>query len=225
MSIQWQTANGSALAGQDYVGASGTLTWTDGDVAPKSISVASLNNPAIGPSKSFSVTLSSPTQGATVAGSPSATVSLTAQPCNAWLFAHFGAGANNAALAAESADPDGDGLANLLEYVLGAVPDAPSSASVPIRGTVSVAGQSYLTLTFTRDTGVTDASCIVQQSLDLQTWNDGSSYRASGGVASNAFTVEVSRVPAGSGRETVTVRDTQPLSSSGSFLRLKATRP
>ena len=225
VSVQWQTTDGSALAGQDYVAASGTLAWGDGDAAPKPIGVTPLHNPLIGPSKSFSVTLSSPTQGATIAGSAGATVSLTEAPFNAWLFTHFAANANTASLAAESADPDGDGLENLLEYVLGADPVAPSAGSVPAAGTVSVSGQTYVSLSFTRDTTVPDATCLVQQSLDLQAWNDGSSYRASGGVPSNTFTVEVSRQPAGAGRETITVRDAHPLSSGVSFLRLRATRP
>ncbi len=225
VTLNWQTANGTAIAGQDFTAASGVLTWTDGDSAAKPINLTSMNNPLIGASKTFTVTLSGPTQGATIGGSASASITLTETPVDAWRFANFGSNANTSTIAGDNADPDADGLANLLEYVLGANPNGPSASSQPVNGLTAVSGQTYVTLTFTRDTTVPDATCLVQQSPNLQAWNDGSSYNASTTVASNAFTVQVSRVPAGAGRETITVRDVNPTSGGDSFLRLKATRP
>lgn len=226
VSVQWQTVNGTALAGTDFSAASGTLSWTDGDTAPKPISVTALNPSAIGPSKTFTIQLTGPTFGASIGGSASATVTLTEPPYQAWLYGHFGAGANSPAVAGDLVDTDADGLGTLLEYVLGSDPNAASLASQPVLGRTTVGSQEYVTLTFTRDTTVPDATCLVQRSADLLTWNDGSSYHAGGGVPSNAYTVEVSRFPAGPGRETIVVRDAVPVSgASESFLRLKATRP
>lgn len=224
VSVGWQTADGSAVAGTDYVAASGTLSWTDGDTAAKTITVTSLNNPVIGPGKTFQVLLQNPTFGATFGGPVAAVAYLEENYYNQYLYNAFGAGANNPNLAGATADADFDGLGTLLEYVLGANPNAPSAASVPVLGMTSVSGQIYQTLTFTRSTDVPDATCTVQRTLDLQTWNDGSSYNAGGSTPANAFTVEVSRTPAGPGLETITVRDTQPFTGQ-SFLRLKATRP
>ncbi|MBS0658832.1 MAG: hypothetical protein JSR82_11390 [Verrucomicrobia bacterium] len=225
VSVQWQTVAGTATPGVDYTAATGTLSWSDGDTAAKTISVTALNPAAIGPSKSFAVSLSGATFGATIGGGGSATVTLTEAPYQAWLFSHFGAAANNAAQAGDTADTDGDGLGTLLEYVLGTDPTSNASAALPTVGRTNVGGLDYVTLTFIRDTTVPDATCVVQRSADLQTWQDGSSYSASATVSANAFTVEVSRLPAGPGRETITVRDAQPVAGGESFLRLKATRP
>jgi poly(3-hydroxybutyrate) depolymerase len=62
------------------------------------------------------------------AGSISATLTLTVTldppvvPIEAWRSAHFGASAINPAIAGDAADPDGDGINNLLEYTNGTDP-------------------------------------------------------------------------------------------------------
>ena len=43
-------------------------------------------------------------------------------PLETWRAAHFGADTNNPAISGDLADPDGDGLQNLLEYALDADP-------------------------------------------------------------------------------------------------------
>ena len=47
MSVSWQTVADSATANQDFTSASGTLSWSAGDLAPKTITVA-INDDAIG---------------------------------------------------------------------------------------------------------------------------------------------------------------------------------
>ena len=52
------------------------------------------------------------------------TVTLTPPviPLEAWRLAHFGASQTNADIAGDTADPDGDGVNNLLEYTNGTDP-------------------------------------------------------------------------------------------------------
>ena len=77
ISVQFATSNGSAVAGTDYTATSGTLQWADGDGASKSIVVPISNASPFTGSKSFSLTLTSPSSGATLSSPSSATVSIT----------------------------------------------------------------------------------------------------------------------------------------------------
>jgi poly(3-hydroxybutyrate) depolymerase len=67
-------------------------------------------------------------------GSTSAILVLTATldppvvPIDAWRSAHFGASAINPDIAGDSADPDGDGISNLLEYTHGTDPLAANAS-------------------------------------------------------------------------------------------------
>ena len=70
VTVSYSTASGSAVAGTDFTAASGTLSWSDGDASAKSLSVPISTTPGFSGTKSFSVTLSAPTGGATL-GSPS----------------------------------------------------------------------------------------------------------------------------------------------------------
>ena len=64
VSVNFSTINGAAIAGTDYVAASATLNWADGDTAVKNITITLLNNPTFAASKSLSITLSAATFGA-----------------------------------------------------------------------------------------------------------------------------------------------------------------
>lgn len=68
-----------------------------------------------------------------------------------------------------SADSDGDGVSNLLEYALGGNPVSAASAPAPALG-ISNSGGTFLTFTFTRATN--DTTYIVQGSSDLSIWTD-----------------------------------------------------
>ena len=223
LSLTYASTDGTAQSGVDYTAVNGQLNWTDGDASTRSINVGLLNPTTIGSSKSFTVSLSN----SSALGTPTiTTVTIQETPFATWQFQHFGGNANVIAIGGPAADPDGDGLSNLVEYVLGLDPAANSSPGTPIQTSVSSGGQTYLALAFTRDTTVSDATCVVEQTLDLQSWNTGSSYNAAGSIPTNAFTTEVSRMPAGPGRETIVVRDTVPQNARlKSFMRLKATIP
>ncbi len=68
-----------------------------------------------------------------------------------WRQTHFGPAATDAGEAADAADPDADGLPNLLEYALGADPLAPSPPALPTLQLSALGPQpSRLRLTFNR---------------------------------------------------------------------------
>jgi len=80
-SVQWSTANGTAVAGTDF-GASGvtapvtgTLNWAAGDSVSKSISIPIVNDTTPEGARTFTVSLSSPT-GANIGAVPTVNVTL-----------------------------------------------------------------------------------------------------------------------------------------------------
>ena len=66
VSVNFATANGTATAGSDYTANSGTVTFADGDTAAKTITVSVIGDTFDEPDETFTVTLSSPTGGATL---------------------------------------------------------------------------------------------------------------------------------------------------------------
>ncbi|MFA5970638.1 MAG: Calx-beta domain-containing protein [Sphingomonas sp.] len=67
VSVGFATANGSAVAGNDYNAASGTLTFAPSDTT-KTITVSTIDDTINEPTESFSVVLSAATGGATING-------------------------------------------------------------------------------------------------------------------------------------------------------------
>src|SRR5207253_402857 len=66
-----------------------------------------------------------------------------------------------------NADPDGDGLVNLIEYALGFAPKSANSNSLPA---VSVVGSDW-TYTYTRPSDRPDVTYTVEASTDLSSWS------------------------------------------------------
>jgi hypothetical protein len=122
-----------------------------------------------------------------------------------------------------TADPDMDGLTNLLEAAGGGDPLQPGAAALAL-SIVSVAGQSYHALTFVRDPSVADVTMTVQVSSDLSHWTDGSTYGPGGILPDTAATAEVSRFTTG-GLETITVRSKTPSGASREFMRILVDGP
>lgn len=123
-----------------------------------------------------------------------------------WADDHFGPD-SDPAIAGPNADPDGDGLTNLLEYALGGDPRTANPDVLPFQDVEHVAGQDYLTLTFTRPVDLNDLSYRVDASTDLVIWK--------------ATPVELRVTANGDGTETVVYRDAEPVGQSGRrFLRL-----
>ncbi len=75
VSVNFTTADGTAVAASDYTTNSGTLNWANGDATAKTIPIQILDDLLIEPGEAFTVTLNTPTGGATIADS-SATVQI-----------------------------------------------------------------------------------------------------------------------------------------------------
>ena len=119
------------------------------------------------------------------------------------------------AISGDTADPDGDGIPNLAEYAFNTNPKTADLSGLPVMGTVNVGGSDYLALSYLQVLFNTDITCTVQVSGDLTTWNSGP-----------GFTAVVSTVDNGDGTETITVRDTTPISSATKrFIRVHISRP
>jgi hypothetical protein len=141
-----------------------------------------------------------------------AVVTIKDDPRHDWRFHQFTADRrDNPLFTAWSADPDSDGLRNLQEYAFGRVAALPDGSSVGTLGTVNVAGNDYLSITFTRRSGEELLGFAVEATPDLSfaSWPD-------------AAILHGDPVPAGEGLETVTYRDIVPVSAGQQrFLRVR----
>ena len=98
-------------------------------------------------------------------GSASAQLEITGMTYDLWQAAAFTALEIEAGLAGQSADPDADGLENLLEYALGS---DPRFYSPPPGMTL---GATHLELTFVRPKGLSDLSYHAESGSDLAGWS------------------------------------------------------
>ena len=81
-------------------------------------------------------------------------VSVFDTPFAVWRFEQFGANTNNAGVSGETADPDSDGIVNLLEYALNLDPNISGVAGLPAPQIDPVCG--CLALTYTKVLAATD---------------------------------------------------------------------
>ena len=197
--VNYATApGGTAVAGQDYVTTSGTLSWASGDAAAKSFTITLLNNQQAGTNKTVFLTLSNATGGAYLGSVSNSvlTITNTTPPPSAyavWKSFHFGANANNPAIAGDAADPDGDGLANALEYALGSDPNV-ADTNRPVLGSIV---SNHFELQFNRNTSATDMTYSVQATLGFTNdWSNVVTYLPGSGWLTNAPGATITESPA-----------------------------
>jgi choice-of-anchor B domain-containing protein len=77
VTIQFATADGTALAASDYTARTGTVTWEDGDTTEKTIAVTVTNDTQDEGTERFGITLSNPGGGLVVEGASSFEVTVT----------------------------------------------------------------------------------------------------------------------------------------------------
>ena len=119
--------------------------------------------------------------------------------------------------ATPAADPNANGISNLVEYALGISPADSGLTGLPQLGIVDVVGTDYISLTFTRRTGADDLNYAVQYSEDLIDWNPFTPAWSSDGADQSKV---VSTINNGDGTETITVRHPFPMTESKQFMRL-----
>ncbi len=76
VSVDYATLDGTAVAGEDYTARTGTLSWADGDGAPKTISIPISNDGLIEIDETLGLSLSNPAGGATIVAPSSATLTI-----------------------------------------------------------------------------------------------------------------------------------------------------
>ncbi len=142
----------------------------------------------------------------TFAGVP---VEVSGQSMENWRLAQFGSDASNPALGGDLADPDFDGMVNLLEYALGLNPRLADRPSLTPE-TIQLDGQTYLRLTVARSPAATEVQLIIEAT---QTPDAARSWTAAGTV------VEINTP------DTLRARTLLPATSAAAqYLRLKVTR-
>ena len=126
-----------------------------------------------------------------------------------WRFSVFGVEANNPLIAGNDADPDHDGLQNLIEYALGFQPLTPDPAGTGIvHDLVTVGNQEHLRCTIIHNPLASDVILSVQFNNDLTSPNN---WTTAGGIT------EID-LP-----NTLIVRDATPLGhATKRFLRVHA---
>lgn len=129
-----------------------------------------------------------------------------------WRRAKFGSAATTGT-AADLADADGDGVANLLEYALGGEPkSAVATTTLLAPSLVRDEGNDYIAVTFSRRR-CCDVGYTIESSADLVDWTAGA-VQIGGPLVLSDFA------------ERVTCRDRLPITSGARrFLRLRVSTP
>ena len=76
VSINYSTANGTAIAGTDYTAASGTLQWAAGELGERTVNIAITNNTTVTGDRSFQLNLANISGGAVLDGPTSAAITI-----------------------------------------------------------------------------------------------------------------------------------------------------
>lgn len=140
-----------------------------------------------------------------------------ATPYATWQSQHFTAAQMaNPAVTGDTADYDGDGIPNLLEYALQLDPTTANRGGLPTLGEMVVNGSEYQTLSYTQVIGATDVVYVAEVSSDLMTWQSGTNYLTTVSVTANADNLT----------NTVMVRDLASIDAGGPrFIRLRVNHP
>ena len=103
------------------------------------------------------------------------------EPSLNWKAFHFGNNATNSAIAGDFADPDGDGILNLLEYALGSDPNMAGAGNS--LSALVVGGHSRIS--FNRNASAMDLTYVLETSSDQNGWSAALTYTAASGWLSS----------------------------------------
>jgi hypothetical protein len=219
-------AGGTAVNGADYTGVSGVLNWTNGESDSKTFTLPVLDNTNVQPDVTVNLALSDPTNAASALGvQPTAVLTVIEPPIDAWKLGYFGANANNPAIAGDAADPEQDGIANLLAYAYAFNPLVVNTN--PFTG--KLVGKQFQ-LYFPRNPSAGDLTYLVQASGNLSLWSNLLTFTAATGWVTNTPGVTVAESASNGVPPTqfVTVTATTAtnvmLAATNQFLRLQIHR-
>ena len=214
LTVGYSTVAGTAAATADYTTTSGVLTWADGDTATKTITVPLASDGVSETAETFTVNLGAPLVGGALLGARQQAVVRVASAFATWQAANFTPlELDNSAISGDTADPDADGLQNLLEFAFGLAPKTAVRTGTPTSAVQNISGSDYLTITYRRRMHALDLAYAVQTNGDL-----------TGPWTSNAVQVG-SATSNGDGTETVTYRDATAITGKAKrFLRIHVTR-
>lgn len=156
------------------------LNWTNGESAAKTFTVPVLNNPLVQPNVTVNIVLNNPTSGSALGVQSTAVLTIIQPPISAWKLAYFGADANNPAIAGDSADPQQDGMVNLLAYAYGLNPLVTNTN--PFTGSFA---DNQFQLNFPRNISANDITYNIQSSVDLSLWSNLLTFTATSGWVTN----------------------------------------
>ena len=169
--------------------------------------VATFNNTGISGTAGTTYTLTFASTDLAVV-TQSITPTAAASAATIWKQYYFSADANDELIAGDHADPDKDGVENLLERALGLDPNSASIDGLPSISWTEINGEKYLTLTVTKSSAASDLNFDVEVNGDLSTWYSGDTHTK---FLENTSTL-------------LRVRDRTPLSNAAKrFIRLKVT--
>jgi len=177
---------------------SGVITWADGDSAAKTISLPV----TFGANGNFTVNLSPGPGGAGLLGSnQQVTVTATGPKFSGWEGANFStAELANPLISGATASAVGDGVSNIVKYAFGMNVHSFSRSNLPTVQQQIISGSQYVTITFRRRNPAGDLTYTPQTAAS-----------PAGPWTANAVQVG-SAVSNGDGTETVTYRDSTPVS-------------
>jgi hypothetical protein len=133
---------------------------------------------------------------------------------------NFGS-AENSGAGADEADPDGDGVFNVVEYGLGMDPNVPTRTGMPTGAITMYNDGSFLTIRFSRNTEATDLTYNVEASGDLNAWTAIAGSTGGAMTSGAGFVAETGDGPL----KSVQVRDvTAATLASSRFIRLTIKR-
>jgi hypothetical protein len=204
---------GTAAGGTDYTALPASVTIPAGSASATVAVTPIADSLAEGPETVIATLAPDPAYGITNA-SASATVTIADVPFDQWRFDHFTASERaNPAVSGPLADPDSDGVVNLLENYLRLAPKTPDRAGLP-QVTLTT---DHLRISFRRARGASDLSGVVEVTGNLAApaWDSG-----------DAFTEVVSITDLGDGTEQVIVRDKTSIgpANPARFIRLRVSR-
>ncbi|MEX2382364.1 MAG: S8 family serine peptidase [Opitutales bacterium] len=170
VAVTVNTVEGDAVAGEDFVPVNGKrIDFTPGQQSA-SFQIGILENPVAAPDKAFQVVLEDPTGGAGLGKIRTATVTIinSSFGFQAWLREHFtDEELKDPDITGELADPDGDGLVNVIEYAFAL---DPTRASAPPEIRIVDVTEETTTVFYLRGQNRDDLDFEVQGSSDLAHW-------------------------------------------------------